>query len=66
MTETPLVNRVANSGIKTINLEDYYPNQEIVPLDIKQYLFKELLLKEKEFRQHLKEIDWSQYNDKIL
>jgi len=64
--EGPLVNRVANSGIKTINLENHFPKHEIVELDIKQYLFKELLLKEKDFRNALKEIDWEGYKDKIL
>ena len=64
--EQPLVNRVANSGLKTINLEDYYPQDELAHLDIKGMLFKELLLKEKDFRNALKEIDWTQFQDKIL
>lgn len=61
-----LVNRVANSGLITLNLEHYYPTQEITHIDIKDYLFKELILKEKDFRQALKEMDWSQYEDKIV
>lgn len=63
MTEKPLVNRVANSGLKTINLENYYPANEIVVFDIKHYLFKELILKEKDFRNSLKEHDWTQYEN---
>lgn len=66
MSEKPLVNRVAKSGLITINLEDYYPQAEILELDLKQFLFKELLLKEKDFRAAMKEIDWSQYEGKIL
>ena len=53
--EETLINRVANSGIITINLEEYYPTAEIKELDIKQFLYLELLLKEKEFRAALKE-----------
>lgn len=64
--EKPLVNRVANSGLITINLEDYYPTHEIVEFDLKDYLFHELILKEKDFRTTLKEMDWSVYDDKIV
>lgn len=64
--EGPLVNRVANSPLKTINLEEYYPQAEIEEWDISQYLFKGLLLKEKEFRRAIKEIDWSVYEGNIV
>ncbi len=64
--EKPLVNRVAQSGLITINLEDYFPPEEVVPFDLKDYLFKELLLKEKDFRAAVKAHDWSQYQDKVL
>ena len=64
--DKPLINRVANSGIKIINLEEFYPKKEIVSFDLKPYLYKELILKEKEFRSTLKEIDWSEYSDKIV
>ncbi len=62
----PLVNRVANSGLKVINLEDYYPTRSVVEIDLKQFLFKELILKEKDFRSSLKEIDWTKYKDKTV
>lgn len=61
-----LVNRVANSGIITINLEEYYPKEKIVTIDIKDYLFKELILKEKDFRAALKEYQWESLKDQIL
>ena len=61
-----LVNRVAESGLKTINLEDFFPIKEMISFDLKDYLFKGLILKEKEFRLALKEHDWSQYQDKIV
>ncbi len=62
----PLVNRVANSGLITLNLEDYYPKQEIASFDLKGFLFMEMILKEKDFRVALKEHDWTQYEGKIL
>ncbi len=61
MDDKPLVNRVANSGLVTINLEDFFPKEKVVIFDLKDYLFKELILKEKDFRASLKEHDWSQY-----
>ena len=61
MDNKPLVNRVANSGLITINLEDYFPEEKLVVFDLKDYLYKELILKEKDFRTALKELDWSQY-----
>lgn len=59
-----IVNRVAKSGIITFNLENYYPQEDIVTFDIKEYLYMELMLKEKEFRTSLKDLDWSVYQDK--
>lgn len=60
------VNKVAESGIITIDLEKYFPKEEIVVFDIKDYLFMGLILKEKEFRQALKEIDLKNYKDKVV
>ena len=62
----PLVNRVANSGLATIDLEDFYPAGEVVSFDLKNYLFMELILKEKDFREALKNHDWVQYTGKNL
>lgn len=66
MEEQPLVNRVANSGLITLNLEDFYPKAPIVHFDLKDYLFMELILKEKDFRAALNEHDWTQYEGKHL
>ncbi|MDR7132507.1 hypothetical protein J2X69_004878 [Algoriphagus sp. 4150] len=59
-----IVNRVTNSPIVTINLEEIYPREERVLFDIKSFLFQELILREKDFRAALKEIDWKQYENK--
>jgi hypothetical protein len=61
-----LVNRVAESGIETINLEDWYPEYDMINFDIKEYLFHGLILKEKDFRESLKSHDWEIYKDKIV
>ena len=66
MEDTVLVNRVAESAIITINLEDYFPKNEFVVFDIKEYLFQGLILKEKDFRESLKNLDWSVYSSKIV
>lgn len=62
----PLVNRVANSGLITIKLEDFFPTEELATFDLKDYLFMELILKEKDFRAALKEHNWEQYQGKNL
>jgi hypothetical protein len=59
-----LRNKVAESGIVTIDLEQFYPKEEIATLDIKAFLFMEMLLKEKDFRASLESHDWEQYKDK--
>jgi hypothetical protein len=59
--DKPLVNRVAQSGLITINLEKYFPAEPLVTFDLKDYLFMELILKEKDFREALKAHDWAQY-----
>jgi Protein of unknown function (DUF2480) len=61
MSDT-IVNKVANSGIITLNLEDYLPAAPVV-FDLKDYLFMGLILKEKDFREALKHLDWSVYKD---
>ncbi|HEU4904002.1 MAG TPA: DUF2480 family protein [Flavisolibacter sp.] len=59
-----IVNKVAQSGLITLNLEDYLPKGEIVSFDLKDYLFMGLILKEKDFREALKNLDWSGYQGK--
>jgi hypothetical protein len=64
--EKEIINRVANSGIVTINLEEFYPQGERVLFDIKEHLFQGLILKEKDFREFIKNEDWSIYRDKYV
>lgn len=64
--EPTLVNRVAASGLITIDLTDYLPQTDTVVFDLKDYLFRELILREKDFRTAVAEHDWSAYQDKTL
>jgi hypothetical protein len=61
--EKEIINRVAKSGIVTINLEEFYPQGDRVLFDIKEHLFQGLILKEKDFREFIKNEDWSAYTD---
>ncbi len=62
----PFINKVAESGIITLNLEEYFPKEPVVIFDIKDYLFMGLILKEKDFRQALKDLNLEEYKNKIV
>ena len=64
--QTTFVNKVAESGIITLNLEDYYPKEEVKVFDMKEYLFMGLILKEKDFREALKVLDIEKYRNKNI
>ena len=61
-----VVNKVAESGIITFDLENYYPKGETAVFDLKDYLFMGLILKEKDFRESLKNLDWEAYRNKYV
>lgn len=61
-----IVNKVAQSGLLTIDPESFYPDKEILSFDLKDYLFRGLILREKDFREALAAYDWEQYRDRIL
>ena len=61
-----IVNRVANSSLITIDLTDYAPKETIEILDVKDFLFEGVILKEKDFRNTLKKFDFSIYANKII
>ena len=61
-----IINKVANSALEVFDLEDYYPKGIRTQIDISQWLLEGFLLKEKDFREHLKNHDWSQYQDQYV
>ena len=66
-TEGEIVNKVKQSDkLVTIDLQKYYDSTPRTELDLKRFLFKEMILKEDEFREQLKNFDWSQFEGKYV
>ena len=61
-----IINKVASSTLEVFDLEDYYPEGVRTQIDISQWLLEGFLLKEKDFREHLKNHDWTQYQDQLV
>ena len=59
-----IVNKVASSGLITLDLEAYLPKEDFIEFDLKAHLFMDLILKEKDFREAMKNTDWQQYAGK--
>lgn len=60
-----LKNKVAESGLVTIDLEKYLPAKgETAVFDLKEFLFMGMILKEKDYREALKQKDWEIYKGK--
>lgn len=66
MDEGPIINKVASSGIITLDLEELYPQGERVVFDLKPLLWQEVALKEDDLRAFCKTHDWSQYAGKLV
>jgi len=64
--EETFINKVAESGLITFDLEEYYPRGEIKIFDLKDFLFMGLILKEKDYRAALQSTDWQVYKDKYV
>jgi len=59
-----IINRIAKSPIVTIDLEQFYVAGERVSFDLQGYLYQGLVLREKEFRESLKNLDWEKFRGK--
>ena len=64
MMAEPFVNKVAESGLITLDLEEYFPKGETAVFDLKDHLFMGMILKEKDYREALKNFNWDSYNGK--
>lgn len=62
-----IINKVKNSGLMTIDLEDFVPNDhDLVALDIKDQLWQGMVLREKDFREFVSQENWTAYQGKIV
>ncbi|MCB9188863.1 MAG: DUF2480 family protein [Flavobacteriales bacterium] len=59
-------NKIANSGLETLDLGDFYDNTPRTILDIRPWLFQEMIIKENEFKEHLKLHNWEQYEKQYV
>jgi len=59
-------NKVESSSLVQIDLATFYPQGARTTFDLKPWLFEELILKEKDFRENVKNYDWSQYQDQFV
>ncbi len=64
--EGEFINRVTESALVTLDLAEYYPKEEVVVFDLKDFLFMGLILKEKDFRESLKGLDLTPYSGKVV
>src|SRR2546426_11235497 len=64
--DEPIINKVTESALVTLDLEEYYPKEKIALFDMKDYLFMGLILKEKDFREALKNLDLEKYANKLV
>ena len=62
----PIINKVAESGLITLDLEKYAPSGQTAVFDLKDHLFMGMILKEKNFREALKSLDWKIYQGKYV
>jgi len=61
-----IINKVAQSSLVVFDLEDYYPDEHVVDLDVSQWLAEGFILRETDFRAQLKAMDWTPYEDKYV
>lgn len=59
----PIINKIASSGLITIDPAAFLPAEDMILFDLKPFLFRELILREKDFREALKNHDWEPYRD---
>jgi hypothetical protein len=66
MMKETIINKVSESALTTLDLEEFYPKEEIVLFDMKDFLFMGLILKEKDFREAMKSLYLKKYEGKLV
>src|SRR5690348_5105938 len=64
--EEPILNKVQESGLLQFDLEGLYQPGDRLLFDLKGWLYEELILKEKDFREKIKSHDWNAYSKKFV
>ena len=59
-------NKVAESGLVVLDLANFLPKESVVGLDIKDFLFHGMVVREREFREMLRDFDWSVFSGKFV
>jgi hypothetical protein len=59
----PIRNRVAESELVVFNLEKLWDGGQLKSFDIASHLYEGLILREKPYREALRQHDWSVYRD---
>ena len=63
----PIVNKVAQKALVTLDLEDYFPRAEDIDIiDLKDFLYKGLVLREADFRESIKNKNWEVFTDRYV
>lgn len=62
----PIINKVAQSGLITLDPADFIPREPILVFDLKDYLYMGMILREKDFRETLRQMDWEGYRGQIV
>ena len=66
-TQGEIVNKIKQSEkLVTLDLQQYFDSTPRAGLDLKQFLFKEMILREDDFREQLENFDWSQFDDQYV
>jgi hypothetical protein len=64
--EDEIINKVNTSGLLVIDLGDWYDTRPRILIDLKDFLWQGIAIKEKEYREQLKNMDWSLYNNSLV
>jgi hypothetical protein len=59
----PIRNKIAESELLVLNLEDYWDGRPVREFDIAPFLYEGLILREKPYREALANLDWQDFAD---
>lgn len=66
LLDSPIVNKVAQSGIEVFDLAQFLPPEPVATVDLADFLFERIVLREKHFREAVAAFDWSTLDGRIV